>query len=65
MACIIEFVARKGATQDIARRVSDRPHTCQIIIFPGVRYEHWDNRKAGSKPSAKRRRRKATRRSAS
>jgi hypothetical protein len=40
MAKILEFrVSPDKATQAVKRR---RPRTAEIVIFPGVRYERWD-----------------------
>lgn len=38
MAIILEFRATR---HDVARDRRRRSHSAEIVIFPGVRYEHW------------------------
>lgn len=41
MADILDFRPVEGRS---ARRSGARTASCEIVIFPGVRYEHWERK---------------------
>ncbi len=58
MASILQFVAR---TYPVRRRISSEAVLqCQIVIFPGVRYERWEE-DGGNKPTPQPKRKRARR----
>ena len=58
MASILQFVAR---TDQVRRRISSEAVLqCQIVIFPGVRYERLEE-DGGNKPTPKPKRKRARR----
>ena len=58
MASILQFVAR---TDQVRRRISSEAVSqCQIVIFPGVRYERWEDNVA-NKPTPKPKRKRTRR----
>ena len=58
MASILQFVAR---TEQVRRRISSEAVLqCQIVIFPGVRYERWDD-DGGNNPTPQPKRKRALR----
>lgn len=60
MASILQFVAR---TAQVRRHISSEAiQQCQIVIFPGVRYERWeDNSENKPTPQPKRKRNRRAR----
>ena len=58
MASILQFVAR---TDQVRSRISSEAALpCQIVIFPGVRYERWED-DGGNKPTPRPKRKRARR----
>lgn len=58
MASILKFIARDVGEQRRTRGSADGP--CQIVIFPGVRYERWAEDDA-PKPTPRPKRRRTRR----
>ena len=58
MATILNFPA--AATRDRSSEPSLEPQcSAEIVIFPGIRYEHWDEGEAPKPTKAKRRKGRA------
>lgn len=58
MASILKFVARDARVRQETQGYGDEP--CQIVIFPGVRYERWAEEEA-PKPTPRPKRRRSRR----
>ena len=59
MATIINIAERsRSATRD-QQGQPQRPASCEIVIFPGVRYERWQEDDTPPAPRRKRKRRPA------
>lgn len=58
MASILKFVVRD--VHGRRRSLEDTSGPCQIVIFPGVRYERWTEEEA-PKPTPRPKRRRARR----
>ena len=59
MASILKFAQRVRPAAGRTGREGEMAGPCQIIIFPGVRYERWGDAGGGKPaPRAKRRRRR-------
>jgi hypothetical protein len=59
MASILKFVARDVDEQHRIRGSAEGP--CQIVIFPGIRYERWAEDDAAPKPTPRPKRRRTRR----
>jgi len=55
MAQILTFRCAEMRRDEGAQHVA--PASAEVIVFPGVRYEHWDETGAQSNASRKKRRR--------
>ena len=61
MASILKFVARADYARRRTMVEGKVEKTCQIVIFPGVRYERWNADDKTSAPPTKRSRRRRAR----
>lgn len=55
MADILEFPVKSPSPAARAQRAHRRNAAAEVVIFPGIRYEHWDEAtSSSSKPAPER-----------
>jgi hypothetical protein len=54
MGMILTFVARSREATHTASSKTGKAQTCEIVLFPGVRYERWSDESEKPAPQKKR-----------